>query len=259
MNKEIAYLIQTPDYIPDYVRTLEEMGRDVYILSWEKPVEHKNSIFFPNGTCWTGRNKLAEIVPKKYLYCVFTEDDLELRIKDENTNKNPWEIFDNFLLEYKPAIGAVFFRDHDKKVKKFYDTIIMGMHKDTIDICFPVYTDFDQTSWLWATIFHLIITILAFEPYILSCDELLTINKYHREYPRKGKFRFLCKLFKNALLREEDRNTIDYIFSLVHSIFIIPRYYNKICPNGYKEMAEDFKKRVNKNHIFWKDNPFINE
>ncbi|MHA1469000.1 MAG: hypothetical protein ACTSSP_00410 [Candidatus Asgardarchaeia archaeon] len=260
MAKEIAYLVQTSDYIPKYVKTLEEMGRDVYILSWKKPVEYKNSIFFPNSTCWEGKNKLAEIVPKKYLYYVCLENDLELRIRKdkypEDEGKNPWQIFDDFLLEYQPAIGTVYYNFINKI--EHQTTILLAFHSDAFKVCFPVYTNFDRVSWWWTETCHMLTFFYAFYMYTLHVDKIGFVNKYHGHYDRISCNKYFSKIWKESFLQQIDKDNFKYVWSHFVSdpiTYILPK---KILPGDYKKMAKNFKDRVDKNHVIWRDNPFIN-
>jgi len=254
MDNNIAYLVQTPDYIPDYVKILEDMGRDVYIHSWKRPVEHKNNIFFPDSTVWEGRNKLIEAVPKKYLYYVVLDDDLELFIREkkysEDRGKNPWKVFDDFLIEYEPAVGTLAYRFHQKFTT--YDTAVLAFHRDIIDLCFPTFLGFDDISWWWTAYVCLNITILFFDNHILYCDKIRYKNKRKAEYQRTNIYRYLDKICISSLLEKRDVSFLtSWNFSSSHK-------YKKPRSFKYRDMMENFKDKINKNHIFWRDHPFIN-
>jgi len=258
MKQDIAYLIQTPDYIPDYVKILEDMGRDVYLLSFKKPLEHKNNIFFPESTCWEGKNKLAEIVPKKYLYYISVEDDVELYIKEGRCfkNKNPWEVFEHFLIEYKPAVGTIAYEVTRKRVR--CEGSILAYHKDVMKVGFPVYTGFDNLSWWWTGSMHIITLIYAFYLYVYYCDGLEFANKLGREYCRAYSNRLFNNVWKKSFLYKEDKDNFKRVFyheQEYPTLFLPPE---KFRLGDYAKMAENFKNRVDKNHIFWKDHPFIN-
>jgi len=274
MNKKIVYLVQTSDYIPDYVKVLEDMGRDVYILSYKEPVKHENSIFFPNSTFATGRNKLAGIVPKDYLYYVFLDDDVNLLVREErypeDEGKNPWKIFDDFLLEYEPAIGTAYcgrgtsnspmltyLSDEETNTLKEFEVIIMAIHKDIMNICFPMYTGFDDSSWFWTCTSHLLFMAAISKSSLLQCNKLLLLNKFHRgetsQHIRSNKL--LYDICKKSLLCQEDKDNA-YVLWVNREP---AGEYEKPYPGKYKKMAEDFKNRIDKNHVIWKDHPFINE
>jgi len=273
MSKEIAYLVQTPDYIPDYVQVLEDMGRDVYILSYKKPVNHKNNTFLFDCAWSEGRNKLAEIVPKKYLYYVFLDDDLELLIrKDKYPNdKHPWKVYENFLLEHLPAIGTVScdnssyggfvsYLDDNKEINtvKEYECIISGLHKDTLDLCFPIFGGFNEVTWYWTGGTLLLTRMLAFYPYILQCNRLIINNRFHRhhkKYKRIVDFNFLYKMFQDSLLLEADKKEAYVSWENRFS----EKEYKKPYLGKYKKMVKGFKNKVNKKHVIWKDHPLLND
>ena len=273
MNKEIVYLVQTSDYIPDFVRTLEKMGRDIYLLSYKKPVSHKNSTFLFDCALSEGRNKLAEIVPKDYLYYVFLDDDLELLIRKDKypNNRYPWDIYENFLLEYMPAIGTascdnssyggfVSYLDDSREVNtvKEYECIISGLHKDTLELCFPIFEGFNKVTWYWTGGTLLLTRMLAFYPYILQCNKLIIHNRLHRhhkKYKRIVDFNFLHKMFQDSLLFEVDKKEAYVSWDNRFS----EREYKKPDLDKYKKMVKEFKNKVDKKHFLWKDHPFINE
>jgi len=281
MNKDIAYLVQTPDYIPDFVKIIEDMGRDVYILSWKKPLEHKNNIFLPDSTVWEGRNKQAEMVPKEYLYYVFLDEDVELHIRDERypeeVGKNPWKIFEDFLLEYEPAIGTAIYiwpifeeqeiielyvdDTKDANTIKIHDPIISAIHKDALKLFSPLYTGFDETGWWWTTMLYLEHVALAFKSCVLQCNKIILQNKLHRwtgKYTKRKPRQFFHKLYKSSLLYEKDKERARLI-GVPFWVHSLDGRYKKPYPGKYKEMVEDFKNRINKNHIIWKDHPLLNE
>jgi len=276
MNKEIAYLVQTPAYIPNYVKMLEAAGGDVYILSWKKPVEYKNSIFFPDSTWSSGRNKLAEIVPKKYLYYVMIDDDVELFVREkkypEDVDKNPWKIFGDFLIKYEPAIGTVYcsnelteakfkhYLDDDKEINtlKEHEPILSAIHKDVLDLCFPLFLGFDRFSMVWPACCYILTTKIAFASNsILQCNKLILKNNLHR--PEYGVFPkvTLFWFFGSSIINKKDKDEVYLEF--VYKKDPIPGEYKKPYPGKYKNLMEEFKNKVKKDHILWKDHPFINE
>jgi len=279
MNNNIAYLVQTSDYIPDFVQTLEDMERDVYLLSYKKPIAHKNNIFFPDSTCYSGRNKLAEIVPKKYLYYVFLDDDIKLHIRKErypNESSNPWKIFDDFLLKHEPAIGGVYcnsthpkarfrhYLDDSKKINtiKEHEPIISAVHREALDLCFPVCLKFDEAHkpWCWTASLYILITKIAFGIHasILQCNKLALENSLHRERHRGGlDTNILFWMFANSLLNKGDKKETYLEFSYENDS--VPDDYEKPYPYKYKKMIDRFKNEVDKDHFLWKYHPFINE
>jgi len=274
MSKEIVYLVQTPDYIPDYVQTLEDMGRDVYLLSYKKPIDHKNNIFFPNSTWAEGRNKLVEIVPKKYLYYVLLDDDVELFVREERypeeIDKNPWEIFEDFLLKHMPAIGSVYcgkasnsgaatYIDDTKEINvvRFHNSIISAAHKDVIDVCYPICSHYDSFSWWWPGWIYSTTSMFFLSPFVLQCNKLTFNDRLHREYPREINYHDLIEIYQDSLLEDGDKEKLAYAFHFRNSC--LHKEYKKPSNGRYKKMAKNFINRIDKSHILWRGHPFINE
>jgi len=268
MNKEIVYLIHTPDYLPKYMEILDKMGRDVYLLSYKKPVKYKNSIFFP-CTYGEGKNKLAEIVSRKYKYYLFMDEDGEVFMRDPSlSHLNALEKFENLLLEYEPAIGSPSFPNcsNKKKIKKgeiettwMPDTGCMAFHRDAMKICYPMYYRLDIINMDWTEQINWVTFRLAFEKYILSFFDICWENGLHRGGRVKYRRRYFWdKFYKTSLLYEEDKKKIDEGFKWRNGRSSTGIKYKKPYPGEYLELAEDFKKRVKKDHNIWKNNPFIN-
>ena len=109
-------------------------------------------------------------------------------------------------------MGNVFYELDKKWV--VCDPIIIALHKDVIGLYHPIYTGFDKISWSWAALSQVIITILAFEPYILSCDGLAFRNKYHREYLLSLRYSFFFNIWKESLLNKKDKDKLNRVNQL---------------------------------------------
>lgn len=97
----------------------------VIFLSFKKECEQENSpshitYMFDNSTTWrTGRNKLysVEAINRKsgYIYDIFTDEDVELRFNSatspEMKQRTPIQVFQNWLLDYEPAVGVADYKD----------------------------------------------------------------------------------------------------------------------------------------------------
>ncbi|MHA1469002.1 MAG: hypothetical protein ACTSSP_00420, partial [Candidatus Asgardarchaeia archaeon] len=82
--------------------------------------------------------------------------------------------------------------------------------------------------------------------------KLMFINKRDGEYPRRPLNRYFKKIWKRFLLEKKD---IDNFNFMVHHY----RPSSKMsCPGKYQEMSDNFKNRIDKEHVIWK-NRFINE
>ena len=279
MNKNFVYITQSPDFIPPFVEELESRGREVYILTYRKPVRHKRNIFMPQSTWGQGRNFVARLLKReKYLYNIFLDEDTTLKVRDSFSkykNKNVWDLYEEFLLKYEPSIGLPRYtpRNYTKEGEEVntlyqYDHIILGIHRDVMPLHFPLATQFDHISWYWSQVLINHVIAVACPSSILQCNYIDTYNGGHVSYPQVCSFGFLTKLLKQALLDKNDQKRLlkyeklgkegskrytSYWFQ-----FRGDGEYVKPYNGQYKDLINAFKTRIDKKSSIWKHNPFIN-
>ena len=263
--KRFAYLIQSPDYVPSFVKDIKTNDSDVYILTFKKPIDYPNSIFCPAKNCtWTnGRNKLAEMVMDKgYLYNIFMDDDIILKIdpKMADNKKNPWRMFEDFLLTHQPALGTCRYKkkhffDPSKKVDTTYqcDGMLNAIHRDMMKFHYPLCNNFDNKSWWWSQFFAICKMAVFYKGYVLQCNSINMINPRHFSYPQAYGFQFAKKIFLSTLLHQKDKD------------MIVPNFLKNVVNNGevktyeegvYIELAKRASERVKKDSIIWKNIKF---
>ena len=109
------YLLETESCLPNHLNTAEAIGKDttcqcdVLTLSFRNVCKVSGSphIFKPGTTWAAGRNLLYKIAKRrseKYLYYIFLDDDILLKVKLPRPNENPWRLFENFLNRIQPAV-----------------------------------------------------------------------------------------------------------------------------------------------------------
>ena len=151
---------------------------------------------------------------KSYLYYIFMDDDIDIRnnflprsIKNKVFNKqvssiiqqqiSPWRKYENFLFQYRPAIGTV--ENHSRmaqlkflsttKLKPYYSSInfdaqVNGFHKDSIRILLPYNETLDKRSWWISQQLLTCKALFRFHAQVIMFLPLLAINSDHRTYPR---------------------------------------------------------------------------
>jgi hypothetical protein len=157
--KDFLYLIQgKAELIKNYLHLSDNPNADVIFLTYDQPLEAvinqavEESIFFPKSTWAEGRNKLLEMALTKgeYLYYIFCDDDIKFI-------KGSWEIFEEQLLTYKPAIAIPINPKiiqtplKGLKYQSFLrnDEQLMAFHQDVVKdfILLPYQNQFDSTYW----------------------------------------------------------------------------------------------------------------
>ena len=217
------YLIQTESCIPDEFKKVEIMGKqsscrcEVLILSFKEvcgitPPSHIEYIFANGSTSWaSGRNMLFEEAKKrkkKYLFYIFTDDDIVLknRPKKKLPKRNNWRVFENFLLQVQPAIGAVDASNNPmlKEVLKGrkkrgcllkkpgtylpsprYDPAFYAFHYEAIELLLPYPDQFDNISWYYAELQMEVKCEVMFAGQSILHTEMLAGNPKHRPYTKK--------------------------------------------------------------------------
>ena len=266
MTRKFCYLIQSPDYIPDYVEQLNNKHRVAHILTFKKPINYKRNIFIPAEKCtWTdGRNELAKSVKDKdHLYYIFMDDDIKLSIDERFGNKedNPWDVFEKFLVDYEPAVGCAHWQKQPIDMKSpvttlyQYDALFNAVHKDIMPMYFPMYNGFDETSWWWSQLIATHSMAVFCPGTVLQCNSIHVDNPRKGDYPNVLAFGFPGRIFQKSLLRAEDQAKV-----LVKG-FLTYRdngKYEKPTPAKYKSMIYQARHKVSRHNMLWEKHPFFN-
>jgi hypothetical protein len=146
---------------------------------------------------------------------------------------SPLRAFENFLLEYEPALGVTNYvihhtsdfilakmktlckanknqttstnNAHPDAVKNhtlyltstFFDACVTAFHKDAIDHILPYPTTYDQINWHLSQRYVIIATEIKFRGHCYLFTPLNTNNPKHREYPNGGTDEVLSTVAKN--------------------------------------------------------------
>lgn len=222
LHKNFLYLVQTEKCLPIHLVSSNVLGNekecqcDILVVSFK---EECRDISLPHatyslqpGTTWsTGRAHLYKIAferETKYLYYIFMDDDVVLERRNRN-DKNPWRMFENFLLFTEPPLAAADNKDwnfinriyslRQQRNCKLNDNIIFfpaiwfdGMfnafHYKAIQYILkpvlPCWSTFDRTSWWFAQWYVNVMTDVAFHNQAVMHARIYALNPVHRPYPK---------------------------------------------------------------------------
>ena len=184
VSPPFIYLTQTEQCLtPSLIQTLElsdasKCRCDVIVLSYkteclEKSAPHITYLFDNESTWGSGGDKLYFQAMERrldYLYYVFLDDDITLQFTVEATPEmvrhTPISVFQDWLLEYGPAVGAGVYERHysmqltckskiDKKTPLSQTVILFGplfnaFHTKVVSHIFPMHIRHEDRNW-WLT------------------------------------------------------------------------------------------------------------
>lgn len=211
MNKPFVYLVQARHNLPWFKR-LSTNDSDCFVLNFKEQIPGKFNIYFPNSTWTTGRNKLLEVAFQHapYEYFIFLDDDARLVHKlrgDINTK----HYFEQFLMDYKPALGFSDYEWHVSENRKdhhdqgirhplTYDACLNAYHRNALHCMLPYEDCFDHYSWHHSQEFQFHLGWMFYPDKIVQLNDLFTRNRMSDPYPREGHFQEMYMFFKGSLL-----------------------------------------------------------
>lgn len=260
--KRFLYLIQGKGEPSENLSKLYGEDNDIIFLSWGKPA--KGSIFFPFSTWTEGRNRLyQETLDKDYLYYIFMDEDVYLKTTDvcKKPDKNPWRIFEEYLLEYEPAVGTPFFFWHKRSMAEIdtifsFDLIVNAIHKEALPILLPYYDSDDEESWWYSGLYLVHLASLIYPSHTLQFNAITSVNVSKGDNPHKDN-----TLYPHA----QDWNKVNFA---VKSFIVGEGLKKRFCPhpasiklsNGevrkkdksYNHTREDLARLFDLNAPFWR-------
>jgi hypothetical protein len=161
-TKDFVYLVQC-DSCKDLTH-LKSDRSEVIQLVWKVPPRidcpDLDVLYFPNSTLVQGRNRLFFQVQQSFpetsfMYYIFMDGDVTLKeVKDFGFNTgNPWLTFEQYLLEWEPAVGFPHFgaadydEDSEVQIAFNFDQIVVAYHTETVTLLLPYTERFDNVSW----------------------------------------------------------------------------------------------------------------
>ena len=217
------FLAQTEQCLrPQLIENLElstskKCRCDVIVLSYRKHCREEKTphitYLFDNTTTWrTGRNRLFYHAMNRkpgFIYYIFMDDDVSLKFNEAATPEmkvySPIHIFQNWLLDYGPAVGVVDYREatEGENVRKRkrgicgifnddslcnptiqYDMLFNAYHANAVGHIFPLQTRHEGVSWYMTGRYVHSIAELKFRGQALIFFPVTVDNALHRDYPR---------------------------------------------------------------------------
>ena len=228
--KPFVYLIQSESDMP-YPDLPDDLN-DIILLTWKKPSDRNNAIFYPQSTWNEGRNRLLkEAFSRKaeYLYYIFLDGDCLVKEDAELARAlnvplcgNPFRTFEKYLLEWEPAVGysrySWQYEEPGSEVNLGYnfDALFNAFHREAISFLLPYYTGFDCESWLYSQ--HILnhLAALLYNSHRIQFNVITTRNANRKSYARRKKYWTLPTTFlMNAItsdlkhrMKIQDANSI---------------------------------------------------
>ena len=106
---------------------------------------------------------------------------------------NPFRTFENYLLQWQPAIGYTRYSwqyyEPGKEMNLGYnfDALFNAFHREAISFLLPYYTGFDEMSWLYSQNIVNHLTALLYNSYRIQFNVITTKNNSRRSYHQREK------------------------------------------------------------------------
>ena len=188
-NLNCLYMLQTKSDIPELLSFIK--NRDYILLSYKENTPN-TTIFYPNSTWTSGRNKIREHVlklEKKYDYYIFLDEDIKFK---EYNQEDGFNYFEKLLGIYQPKIATPNYYNNQTDLYYlsnvsstiWHDPMYIAYNFDEFNCnkIFPYTEIFDSRSW---PISQYIMTILCsnYKKQIVVFNNLKIKNEIHSKYP----------------------------------------------------------------------------
>ena len=226
VSPPFVFLTQTEQCLtPGLIQTLElsdasKCRCDVIVLSYKTECLEKSAphitYLFGNETTWgSGRNLLYFHALERrldYLYYIFFDDDITLKFSKAATPEmmrlTPISVFQDWLLDYGPAVGVGDYEEHDgsgmlrwrvqmacgyKKILNkttlanptiLFDPLFNAFHAKAVSHIFPMEISHENHNW-WLTDKYVASAVeLKFRGQALMFFPVTVGNLLHRPYPK---------------------------------------------------------------------------
>ena len=230
------YLTQTESCIPTYLKSPEVIGDseacqcDVIILSYktkctDTSLPHVQYIFNSSKsiTWTTGRNLLYEAAKErkeKYIYYIFTDDDVKLSPVDIST-MSPFRKYEESLKIYQPAVVVILDNSNRNYFPKqifperldceltvyiqIYriDGLFIAYHYQAIDYILPYIPKYDSVSWWYSQEYTNVRMNIRFNGQVVTDPRFRAPNPKHRDYQKRPPYQDAFDSFVADVRSEE--------------------------------------------------------
>lgn len=257
--KPFIYLIQSESDMP--YSDLPDEENDIILLTWKKPSDRNNAIYYPQSTWNEGRNRLLKEALARnadYLYYIFLDGDCIVKEDAELARSlnvalcgNPFRTFEKYLLEWEPAVGysrySWQYEEPGSEVNLGYnfDALFNAFHRETISFLLPYYTGFDCESWLYSQ--HIInhLTALLYNAHRIQFNVITTRNANRKSYGHRKKYWSLPATFLRNAISSDLKHRMKFLDP--NSIYPLPGKPEK--KTGSYRISEKFlENNFNSNH-----------
>lgn len=223
-TKLLIYLTQTEQCLPPNLASSSQIGDpdtcncDVIVLSFQTKCHERNSshvfyLFDPNTGWGSGRNILYFTAMNRtqvYNYYIFLDEDVVLSFNEFTPpamkKLQPFRAFEEWLLDYEPAVGVLDHRTHhgaswtfNKRQKLcgitersmvlptvWFDGIFNAYHWQAVKHLFPYRLQYEKKSW-WSLHRYMFTSVeLKFRGQALMFVPVTAGNPTHRPYPKSN-------------------------------------------------------------------------
>lgn len=225
--KPFIYLIQSASGTP--YPEIPHASCDRIVLNWQAPTPEGDTLFAPDASWNEGRNRLLwealrhrKVTGNDYLYYIFMDDDCVLREDTALARQlgialtgNPFRTFEQFLLEWEPAVGYTRYdwqhceTGQAVNLGHNIDGLFNAFHRETLSFLLPYYTGFDSESWLYSQ--HLInhMASLLYHPHRIQCNLVTTANARRKGYAQRKKYWNIPTTFLAGALKSDFRQALN--------------------------------------------------
>ena len=247
--QHFLYIIQTATKFPEIYKCLKNRN---YILLSFKENTPDTTIFYPNSTWTTGRNRLREYIlnmKQKYDYYIFLDEDV---VFNDYSQEDGFNKFEELLIKYNPFIANPNFDGYytttgnilqgDAQTTIWFDGMCNAFSKEAFfsNIIFPYVDIFDSKSW-WMSQYIMIILCSVYKKEVVLFPNLKVHNIIHSNYPKNNVFKETEQyVFDNLIPHSFDKNwdKKDFKQVLIHtenkqkSTLILQSIYNNLLNNN---------------------------
>lgn len=195
-RKNFIYIIQNDVFCN--TSHMRHKDAEVLLIAWKR--KHRcdaDCMFYPNSTVNEGRNAAWENTFVRwpgtvFTYYIFLDGDTSLTFRRErsslsvvegvSSDKQPFRMFEQYLLHYSPAIGLPRYdrwhSDNGNEVQLLsnFDHIMIAIHENVSRLFLPTETSFDDVSWWYGQRIVSLLAAVAFSNQTLQFNAVVTDN-----------------------------------------------------------------------------------
>jgi FkbM family methyltransferase len=266
LEVKFLYIIQTSTKLPDIYECLRK--RNVVLLSFKENTPD-TTIFYPNSTWTTGRNKLREYVlnlKEKYDYYIFLDEDV---LFTDYSQENGFNKLEELIIKYKPYIANPnldnYYTHHtygnniplgESQTTTWFDGMCNAFSKEAFfsNVLFPYIDIFDNKSW-WMSQYIMIILCSIYKKEVVVFNNLKVTNEIHSAYPKEDVFKETEQYVFNNLINVTQLNIINdikssSIFKIIDFLNIVLHKFNKINFIDVGCAIGDVRNLIKHNNLF---------